>query len=480
MYSAKSLHQIRRKLNVPKTPEQQPSQRRWESFSWKRKRGEELRPIWDKRLLPVGSPLSFSKIEVAVVNDKELLQQYRKPVKQLVKDASESRPLGNMELSDYMAARDFLDQFLKMKPSEWFHVNLVIDLLERLVAELAVAVNKDHAKWICDMRMVNPILDTWKKSSLSATAEQKEKLITAEDLIVKLEKMTTKFPGFRFDQMTIGIILEVILKQSDVRQAPKIAESILERAQTSGVDPNIILFNQLLQAYSVSGLEETPDKFDEIVTRIKKVGLMPDLVSYNVMLRYWGGKGSVAKIEDLLEKMESEGLLPTIANLSQAIFGMSTAGSPEKAAKLLNNLMKLEPANNRERNLVGGAVVNVLMGYKKRVEIGASGMEKVQMVGAAEDVFKRFENTIDPSDSMRNKLLGAMMDIYACLGIHDEVESMFKSLKPSIVTCNILIKSYAKDDVSNTCFHIFEWYAWQRFKQLFLFLLRWQINPPVC
>lgn len=331
-------------------------------------------------------------------------------------------------------------------------INLVINLLELLVIETASARNIIHGRGLTHPKFLNSILSSiWKEP-----AKKNHNIISPHMLLKKLQHMATKNPVFRYDTVTIGILLDVLIARSKRHDAPKVAEDFLGFVQSNDsllveFHPDIYIFNQLLRAWTLSRLPETPSKLDEILQiHMRDQGLTPDEVSYAIILSYWAKQGAHTKLDELLERMERESVEPTLIILSQAVYGYAKANKIQSAEKmLLQMVQKQQMDDSNDQRLIAAGTQQILLAYKRLlssyVKKPSQDNEQIQkVVEDAEATFQQMEKTTMLAGSRKVRILTSMMEIYALARMHDRVEGYLKRIKLDKVQWTILIKSYGK------------------------------------
>jgi len=285
----------------------------------------------------------------------------------------QTNPLGSYTASQYNEALDALGVFRHMKATDAESVQLSIGLIERLVKEIARSKFKfdETLNWLTDPRKLPPFFNNWKIAAIAG-----ERVFSPRELIQKLQKMLQELPGFRYNITTAGIIMEVLIKQEHPRNAPLVAEQLLDFIQKEAVAlkntdllPNVVIYSQLLKAWTDSGLPQTPQRIDEILRRMREQGIRPNVVKYNILLRYWAGKGSMERIEAIMQDMKNEAVKPNLLTLSQAIYGYAKVGNTEKAEFLLQQmLLQHKHGDQNESKLIGESVQDILLAYVRMVE----------------------------------------------------------------------------------------------------------------
>jgi pentatricopeptide repeat protein len=163
--------------------------------------------------------------------------------------------------------------------------------------------------------------------------------------------------------------------------------------------PNVFTYNNVMQAWAVSGLPEAPDKMEALLQMIHQEGIVPDGATYTILLRYWGGKGEVDRIETILATMKSEGVKPRVPCLTQAIYGYAKAGKTERAEELLQEMAELQPKNKREAGMIGESMQNILLAYRNIVDDSTvHRLRKDKAVNCAEVLFGKMSGNAHLKD----------------------------------------------------------------------------------
>jgi len=274
-------------------------------------------------------------------------------------------------------------------------------LIERLVAERATSNDGVQSKWICDPRYFTPLLNLWKEA-----AKQGKAVVSPRDLVKRLQTMSRTLPEFCYNIVAVNIIMEVVIKQAPVEKAPFVAEELLNFVRKEATEmksmelrPNVYTYNNVMQAWAVSGLPEAPDKMEALLQMMHQEGIVPDEVTYTILLRYWANKGASAKLEEMLEIMKSEGVKSSMASLTQAIYCYAKAGNTEKAEELLQEMVELQPRNKKEAGMVAETIQNILLAYRNIVDDSTvHRLRKDKAVNCAEVLFEKMSGNAHLKD----------------------------------------------------------------------------------
>jgi len=309
------------------------------------------------------SPSSFSPSHQAPSRDDHLAEARRLLDEHVY-------PKGSWTSWHAVEAKHVLNFFKQEKSTDAESVNLSIALLERMVAEKAASKEGIQSKWICDLYYFTPLFNLWKQAAI-----QGQRVVSPRDLVQKLQAMSRTLPEFRYDIVILNIIMEVMIKQTPPQKVPFVAEDLLnfirkEAADTKTVElrPNVFTYNRVMQAWAVSGLPQASEKIDSLLGMMRREEIVPDMVTFSNLLRYWGGRGQVDKIETLLDTMKNKGVKPDRTSWTAAIYSYAKVGNTEKAERLLQEMLRLQPKNEREARMVAESTQNILAAYRKIVD----------------------------------------------------------------------------------------------------------------
>jgi hypothetical protein len=360
----------------------------------------------------------------------------------------ELHPVGCYTAFHYKEARVVLNGFKAFieKNSAELPV-LAFDILERLVQEAALANQKDQIRYVCNPKFIYPLMNLWKRA-----AKSRQNVDSPVKLLQRLQSMKKVLPEFQYDILIVSIILDVTLSRVARSKAPLVAEKMLkfveEEASTrsdSSMRPNIYIYSQLLQAYAVSNLPQAAERMEDIVQKMRKEGISPTHIVYNILLRFWAGKGDTDQIDRILKTMKLNGLAhPTATGMAQVIYGQSLGMKPRKAEETLQKMIELYPTSP----LVGECVQQILMAYRRI--IGADN-KKLWAVKCAERLFEqRMKNKELMNREEVEKLKGTMLDIHVRAGKDEKIVELINGSDRTAVQMAILTKSFGKDPVRDT------------------------------
>jgi pentatricopeptide repeat protein len=350
------------------------------------------------------------------------------------------------------AGKRFLDLLEETPDSET--INTSIHLWERLVLELSLlSENESRLSMLCNSRFFNEtILKKWSK-----TAKGGGKVIAPLDVVQILHSLQKQVSLFRCDMATYGIILDVLIRTTEPGRTPQLAENLLESIQkkaesSSDPDeapessqPNVYLHSQLVQAYVQSGRKDVPEKVELLLDRMRKQA-PPDEITYNMVLRYYAGRGLVDQMQNTLDSMSQDNVKASVLTLSQAIHGYVKADQLKKAEDLFTQMLAIYNKKSRHHQKhLGEAAHSLLVGYRFQMKSeNADDEEKQSAFVQAEALIRNIRENSGLGEWWIQRLEGMLLEMYALDGQFDAAEKIFDKYPLDPVKCSILIKSYGR------------------------------------
>jgi hypothetical protein len=298
-------------------------------------------------------------------------------------------PLGSFTASQYDKAKLTLEDLMEQNGKiDAESVNLSLALLKRLVRETVVHGNKEQAKWLCQLSLISQLLSNWDRAM-----RRRKKVVSAKDLFLQLEAMSSLLPSFRLDNATFEMIMNSAVRRESPRNAPIVAEEWLGRIRMAGFAPNYLLFNRVLYAWSKSQLPRAAEKVEAIYRSMLKENKPSNIATYNTLKNFWGGEAACnRKITEILDDLNNE-MLPNVACLNERLHCFVRQGMPGEADKMLQKLgQHINVENHEERKLIGFGAQKILAAYRTLItKPTISREEKELYVEKAEDFFYRME-----------------------------------------------------------------------------------------
>lgn len=253
-------------------------------------------------------------------------------------------------------------------------IQLGFELLWRTMQESNVQQIKP--KWMREANehtFVVPFLENYRSIALSTT-HPKTLFLQPMQLILKMNDMTILQKNFRFRNASYGILMDVIIGKQTKQHAPYAAEKALQffkhqaiKLKRPFLTPDVHRYTKTMQAWAVSGNAEAADKMQDLWNLMNQEKKYPNTVTYNILIRYYGGKGQDDQLDNILADMEKkqqqqeqqnsqdeeddakktrEIAYPDEITYSQAIYGYLMAKRYKTAEELMEKLLQLEDVQN--------------------------------------------------------------------------------------------------------------------------------------
>lgn len=269
------------------------------------------------------------------------------------------------------------------------------------------------------------------------------KAVEAESLFFQIE---------RPDAVKYGLLIKAYGKCDKADRAAEVLQKLL---QDDHVEPNVEVFNSLLNAWAESTLPEAPERAFDVMRLMEhgekcmKLGLRPDVIAYNTLLKCLAetkSSDTCLKVEAILDLMErrfnagDKRAKPNAISYNTAIKACFRAGEPERADAMLKRMEKSDtPPNIRTYN-------DSLHQYSQLCTQGAA-IKSEQILAEMRDLAD-FTPSLKPDVFSYSLVLNA----WARLGTANAAERMWlvyeqmksENVKPDIVIYTSLITSLAK------------------------------------
>ena len=299
-------------------------------------------------------------------------------------------------------------------------INAAFALIERLLQEIShtKTVNENVHYLIDNPEQFRMLMNYWKTTALLGghvypAITMIEKLHWMTDV---LQHLTEHESPITFDRYLLSMVLQVLMKQVTKENAPFLAKKIIDdvyktmnvtlmndgdgssssrsgrdRRNKNALHPDTIIYAQLLKAWIDSDLPIVPSKIEEMLDDMTTQCVPLDNHIYCLLLRYWGGKGSMTNMRAILYRMETEKVEPNISSLSQVVYGYTRSMQPQLAAQFLEQMHAKTSGTGQENTSIVACTLNILDTLKRLI---MRGNDVRQNVLIAEDVVRRFESNM--------------------------------------------------------------------------------------
>jgi len=254
--------------------------------------------------------------------------------------------------------------------------------------------------------------------------------------------------------------------------------SIIDEMQEAGVRANHVTCSILLKSLTPHGgpadmrrvialIEDIEESVDEVLfssvieacIRVQQLDLLSDLMrryrhkdgfvnlaapTYGSMIKAYGRAGDLARVRELWQEMEVQGVKPTSITLGCLTEALVINGSPDEAWELLHKQLESE----ERRGCINTVIYStVLKGFAS-----SRRMDKVFVV------YKEMRAEGIPCNTITyNTLLDACAKSSAMSRASQLLEDMAAScVEPDIITYSTLIKGYCAEGDVDRAFHILD------------------------
>jgi hypothetical protein len=323
----------------------------------------------------------------------------------------EKYPKGSFGHEQFYLAKQAFKAFSWKYAREGGSVMKAIELLTRVVPEVASCrdkiVRKKALLWVGNPNFFTNFFFNWRFSFYRGY-----KVITPWDLAKKAQHLNAILPEFNISSKSISYLVEASIYSRRDWESPAIAEKILDNYLLySRVPPKRPIFNKLIDAWARSRSSCAFEKMDYILKCMRDGEIMPDLSSYNVMLRLSKDHADVNSTEKYLAFMKSEGIRPGSRAIFYALLCYARRYKMAKAVKMFDELVDNQVAfvvdGEKYDEILGNSIDEIMYYYEKIVgDSTLSNEQRINALRSAENFVERYEEAKDVLDfEKRSKLL---------------------------------------------------------------------------
>ena len=231
--------------------------------------------------------------------------------------------------------------------------------------------------WLSKPKFLGKILNVWKHAANNGLD-----VIQPAELLRKLQTMSSKGSIIKYDIITMGIILDVIVKQQPPAIAPYVAEEIfacikVEADRTNDPDIRIdaAIYSQLIKAWSCSGLVQAGDKIDSLIEEMKTSNIELTHIIYNVQIFYWLDQNNINRVEMLLDEMKKANIsMNSVGGWGRLLSRFASIGRIDRAKEILGYVIeyiKLKDQNNQQRDVrkMDVLLLPIMQAYRDIIDV---------------------------------------------------------------------------------------------------------------
>jgi hypothetical protein len=152
---------------------------------------------------------------------------------------------------------------------------------------------------------------------------------------------------------------------------PDLAETLMKRMNKRGIAPNIVTYNVILKYWSRQQSRRAAERAEQILSELKTLAqtnpqVTPDVFTYNTVITAWiqaGSTQSTKGVKRVYDQMISDNVKPNFAVLSQIIAFLSKSYQVEMIQEADNLLRFMECSNDPGLNPNHIFFTNVFRGW---------------------------------------------------------------------------------------------------------------------
>jgi pentatricopeptide repeat protein len=367
---------------------------------------------------------------------------------------------GTYGVDEFKQLENILHVVKRQNKMEAETINLCFDLLERGVQEMSLSQMDPLKSRILASANIVTLVNFWREAAKAGAA-----VYSPRSLEEKMERMANIMPEFSYDRRIMGMILDVLIAQSQPDEAPILAEQMISKCKVFFTkEPMnsekvhaeyVVLYNQLMMAWARCNLNIFRTKMDNLLYFMRTKGPVPDEVTYNIIIRKCAERSALRRIESILSNMKEDGVEPSPLTLLQALYGYTRSRKMDAAEDLLQQMIHKqtnEPVHQDLDQCVSRGAQNILLVYRNVVDESSTtdSATCAQAIKSVENLYDTLNNVGFLADQSKRKLLGTVMDIFARGRRHDKVMALFNRdlVNDPFFVC-ILMKSLGKIDCAD-------------------------------
>ncbi|XP_022716037.1 pentatricopeptide repeat-containing protein At3g13150-like [Durio zibethinus] len=144
------------------------------------------------------------------------------------------------------------------------------------------------------------------------------------------QKLFDEMPELKCDRTvkSFNALLSAVVHSKKFDKAGKLLEQLPEKV---GIEPDLISYNTVIKAFCEMG---SMDSAFSVVDTLEKKGLGPDIVTFNTLLDGFFSKGRIADGEEIWGLMERKNVVPNIRSYNSKLRGLVSENMMLKAVEM--------------------------------------------------------------------------------------------------------------------------------------------------
>ncbi|KAK1734718.1 pentatricopeptide repeat-containing protein [Skeletonema marinoi] len=277
-----------------------------------------------------------------------------------------------------------------------------------------------HQGFIGTMRKAESVLESMKDALMVPTdntldlVEDMNSLLVIWSNDVNLPDLARNF----FDLLTKrvatvvinGGVISCIAKSKSSNDAKK-AEVVLRELDKHNVDPDNVIYNQVINIHSKSGARGSAERCEKLLTVMHGLvnngndKVAPDVRTYNLVLSAWANEKGPKEAEEVLQRLEShKSINPNSISYITCMDAYARVGDAHNNLRVLSMMEKSFKKGNKNAKPTRRAYTSALNGLAKSGR-GDAGARAEALVNTMEKLYKAGDTDMKPDTTVYNILI---------------------------------------------------------------------------
>ena len=234
------------------------------------------------------------------------------------------------------------------------------------------------------------------------------------------------------DIILINVLLDACIKLKDKKNFCEIFENIIGK-KYKNISPDLITYNTFIKGCSKFKLYDKVEyAFNHLIKNSKETNIVPNDVTFNSLIDVYVSQKNMEKVVEIVNLMKDHKIYPDNYTYTTIIKGLnknSLMKNPGNATNITNNSSNLNP----NEMIFGNIELNL-----------------------AFHLFNHVRLTSKPDEILYNCIMDACLRFNKIDKMLEMYENMIKEgIKPSSITCGIVIKAYGMKGDLNSALNIY-------------------------
>ncbi|KAL7553715.1 hypothetical protein ACHAWF_017036 [Thalassiosira exigua] len=282
----------------------------------------------------------------------------------------------------------------------WSNTNINSpDLLDKFLRYIAIESRGTNDIWL-NSRSYNLVINAWAKSG-NHKAQQR-----AEMLLKEMEEDNFVMP----DLLSYSGVISCITKGKRLTDTDaNNAEYLLHRMVAKRVQPDTVIFNQVLNIHSKKGSKGSAVRCEQLLDWMQELAtegneqVSPDARTYNIILSAYANEIGAREAEIILDRLEGLGVANGVSYIV-VMDAYAKGGDAHNSLQILSRMEKAFKDGNTEAKPTRRAYVSALNSLAKSGR-GDAGTRAEALVQTMENAFKAGDSDLAPDTGVYNTLI---------------------------------------------------------------------------